>query len=251
MIEYSGGWAFGQENIDPARASPSPQPSPYPSPNGMSPTPPPFVPGYTMLNRPFRNVGELGYGLRTSAVPTPTPATPKTLDFYTSASLDGPVLDLFTYNTAGTRSGRPSLNTRQVPVISAILRNALATEGSTAGITAAQATPAATSIVNASAVNPALGRQDVPRLSSVPTNSPFSTNEENRESLSRALAEVGQTRTWGLLIDVIAQSGHYSPNAATLKDFVVEGEKRYWLHIALDRFTGEVVDQQLEAVTEQ
>ena len=31
---------------------------------------------------------------------------------------------------------------------------------------------------------------------------------------------------------------------------VVEGEKRYWLHIAIDRFTGEVIDQQLEAVYE-
>ena len=31
---------------------------------------------------------------------------------------------------------------------------------------------------------------------------------------------------------------------------IVEGEKRYWLHIAIDRFTGEVIDQQLEAVYE-
>ena len=29
-----------------------------------------------------------------------------------------------------------------------------------------------------------------------------------RESIVRALGEVGQTRTWNLLIDVIAQSGH-------------------------------------------
>jgi hypothetical protein len=26
--------------------------------------------------------------------------------------------------------------------------------------------------------------------------------------------------------------------------------KRYWLHVAIDRFTGEVIDQQLEAVDE-
>jgi len=46
------------------------------------------------------------------------------------------------------------------------------------------------------------------------------------------LAENVQTRTWGLLIDLIAQTGHYSPNAQGLPDFIVEGEKHYWLHIA-------------------
>jgi hypothetical protein len=52
------------------------------------------------------------------------------------------------------------------------------------------------------------------------------------------------------MIDVIAQSGRYPPTAAGLGDFIVEGEKRYWLHVAIDRFTGEIIDQQLEAVYE-
>ena len=52
------------------------------------------------------------------------------------------------------------------------------------------------------------------------------------------------------MIDLIAQSGRYPPNAASLEQFVVEGEKRYWLHVAIDRFTGEVIDRQLEAVYE-
>ena len=59
-----------------------------------------------------------------------------------------------------------------------------------------------------------------------------------------------QTRTWGLLIDLVAQTGHYTPNATGLADFVVEGEKRYWLHIAIDRFDGTIVGQQLEEVIE-
>ena len=60
---------------------------------------------------------------------------------------------------------------------------------------------------------------------------------EQKESVARALAEMGQTRTWNLLIDVIAQSGKYKPNAPDLtgSNFVVEGEKRYWLHISLGR----------------
>jgi hypothetical protein len=65
--------------------------------------------------------------------------------------------------------------------------------------------------------------------------SAIGSSTEEKESITRALAEVGQTRTWNLLIDVIAQTGHYSPNAQGLTDFIPEGEKRYWLHIALGR----------------
>src|SRR5438270_3374976 len=257
MIEFAGGWAMGLENTDPARPTGSPAPSPFPTPGGMSPTPPPLVPGYTMLNRPFRNVGELGYTLRVSAAPTATPATPKTLDFVTAASPDAPLLDLFTYNTASPRSGIVSLNTRNSSVLAALLKGIFPTEASSSGLSNAQATSAAASIVAATAALPGIGRQDVARLASAPTTAPFTTDEENRESVTRALAEVGQTRVWGLLIDVIAQAGRYPPNAASgpnsgnaLANFVVEGEKRYWLHIAIDRFTGEVIDQQLEAVYE-
>ena len=61
---------------------------------------------------------------------------------------------------------------------------------------------------------------------------------EEKESIARALAEMGQTRTWNLLIDVIAQTGKYAPDATDVTQankFVVEGEKRYWLHLALGR----------------
>ena len=73
------------------------------------------------------------------------------------------------------------------------------------------------------------------------------------ESLVRSLAESSNTRTWNLLIDVIGQSGHFINNSAPVtsggKDnFVVDGERRYWLHIAIDRYTGKIVDEQLELV---
>jgi len=41
-----------------------------------------------------------------------------------------------------------------------------------------------------------------------------------------------------------------SAKSKGLSDFVVEGERRYWLHIAIDRFDGTIVGQQLEEVTE-
>jgi len=72
-----------------------------------------------------------------------------------------------------------------------------------------------------------------------------------RESIARALGEVAQTRTWNLLIDVIAQSGRYPPNATSFENgFVVVGEQRYWVHVAIDRFTGRVIDKQVEVVNE-
>jgi hypothetical protein len=52
------------------------------------------------------------------------------------------------------------------------------------------------------------------------------------------------------MIDLIAQAGRYPPNATSLDQFMVEGEKRYWLHIAIDRFTGKIIDQKLERVAQ-
>lgn len=260
MIEFSGGWAHGLENVDPARssASPSPAPSPYPPPTGMSPTPPPAILTYAMLNRPFRNVGEFGYAFRAASGPTPTPSpNPKTLDFFSPTSPDAPILDLFTYNSAPVRSGIVNLNTQDVAVLTAILTGAFQTEQnigpapSPSPVASPAAKTAATSVANMTATQPALSRADITRLSSVITNSPFTASEETRETIARAVAEVTQTRTWGLLIDLITQTGRYPPWAANLNQpFVVEGEKRYWLHIAIDRFTGQVIDQQLEAVSD-
>ena len=260
MIEYAGGWAFGLENTDPARpnVSPSPIPSPFPPPTGMWPTPPPAIPAYAMLNRPFRNVGEFGYAFRTASGPTPSPSpNPRTLDFYAAASPDAPILDLFSYNSASIRSGVVNLNTQGIAVITAILTGAFQTEQnigplpSPSPVASPAAKTAATSIVNATTTQPALSRAEIARLGSIVTNAPFTGSEEARETIARALAEVTQTRTWGLLIDLITQAGRYPPGTTDVRrQFVVEGEKRYWLHIAIDRFSGEIIDQQLEAVYE-
>jgi hypothetical protein len=120
-------------------------------------------------------------------------------------------------------------------------------------VTLSPATNAANTIVNSTATTggAALSRTDIARLANLVTSTPFgSGSEEVKETIARALAEVVQTRTWNLLVDVIAQTGRYAPNATTLSDFVVQGEKHYWLHIAIDRFDGSVIDQQLEAVYE-
>jgi hypothetical protein len=71
-----------------------------------------------------------------------------------------------------------------------------------------------------------------------------------REAVARALGETVETRTWNVLIDVVAQSGKYAPGETNLTKFNVVGEQRYWVHVAIDRFTGQVIDKKIEVVNE-
>jgi hypothetical protein len=55
------------------------------------------------------------------------------------------------------------------------------------------------------------------------------------------------------LIDVIAQTGRYTPDATSIgqgNKFVVQGEQHYWVHVAIDRFTNQVIDKQIEVVND-
>jgi len=80
----------------------------------------------------------------------------------------------------------------------------------------------------------------------------YNVNNVNRyrEATIRALSSCGQTRVWNLMIDVIAQTGRFPSTATGLGNFMVEGEQRYWVHLAIDRYTGQVLDQQVEEVKE-
>jgi hypothetical protein len=76
------------------------------------------------------------------------------------------------------------------------------------------------------------------------------TVKARREVVPRAISSVSQTRVWNVLIDVVAQSGRYAPGETDPKKFIVEGEQHYWVHVAIDRFTGQVIDKQIEVVQE-
>jgi hypothetical protein len=239
--------AWGAEAANPVIPMGSPVPSPSPTP----------IAGYTpVLNRPFQNVGELGYAYN--------PITGNTLDFRTAGSSDAALLDFLTFNTTDNtatynvpyplRAGLVNINTRNSAVIAAILTGASLNETSPAtGVSASGARTAAGLIAAAtdpSSGQPATSRRDIARLAAAVTNSPFTTNEETRETVARALTDTTQTRTWGLLIDVVAQSGRYAPGETDLRKFIVEGEQHYWVHVAIDRFTGQVLDKQIEVVNE-
>lgn len=69
--------------------------------------------------------------------------------------------------------------------------------------------------------------------------------DSRRTSLMRSLVDAVGVRTWNLMIDITAQSGKIKPGG-DFEDFAVDGQARYWAFVAIDRFTGKVVDQRIE-----
>ena len=196
------------------------------------------------LNRPFQSLAELGRVFRDQPW--------KTLDvFMTTAPPDAGLLDIFTLHESANEGGKTSLNTRQKPVLTAILSQ-VTKRLNGAGIINSTTDPSdLTNIVNAVvALQPMVRKTELlTGLAGTATVTGLG-NKEAQESVVRAFSDACQTRTWNLLIDVIAQSGRYPPTASTLAGFLVEGEQHYWVHVAIDRFTGQVVDKQIEVVNE-
>jgi hypothetical protein len=233
-----------------------------------------------VLNRPFQTVAELGHVSRSE--------TWKNLSLSTPESGDAALLDLFCIdepdNPEGMVAGKFSLNTRQIPVLQAVLAGALVDDtSSTAAYSQEEARQLAAALVArtsssevASGLGPLanvadlVGRWNGANLTGSDPDpdtwfggfsadigtvadlrgTPKALIPRQREAAIRALAANGGVRTWNLLIDVVAQSGKFATDDGPLDKFLVEGEKRYWLHVAIDRLTGKVLDQQLEMVTE-
>jgi hypothetical protein len=231
-----------------------------------------------MLNRPFRNVAELGYVFRD--LPW------KTLDFFTETSADAGLLDIFTINDGppgvviGGLGAPPRVeptvvagqlnpnslyldpnNNTLAPVAQPVFAGAL-WDDSASTVTATgpgdqTAQTMTKRLVNATSATPMQNKSELITRSGLPTTIlPTAANDPQavkaqREVVARATSSVSQTRVWNMLIDVVAQSGHFKPNANNIQsDFIVEGEQHYWVHVAIDRFTGQVIDKQIEVVNE-
>lgn len=247
-----------------------------------TPTPTPPTPNVSigdnwrpvMMNRPFRSVGEMAYVFRDQPF--------RTLSFSSANSPDAGLLDLFTTNdytipsptptptatpittaTPVMRAGVISLNSRQAPALASLLAGTIRREDTPRSgdappgpspfpMDAATANSVSTSLTSWTINNPLINRADLATLiaNTNPVGFDATVPKTQRESMARAFGETVQTRTWNLLIDIIAQTGHYKPNATSFADFVVEGEQRYWAHVAIDRFTGQVIDTKVEAVKE-
>ena len=218
--------AWGMEN-----------PAPSPQPVG-APTPPPNA---VVLDHTIRSAGEMGYAFKADKT--------QTVDFVNSGSLDREILELFTVSPTRVRAGVLNLNTRNSEAMKAILRKSLEQEGGNQ-ISDSEADGAATAIVLETTGTTRIQLQSRASITKLAQDSGVSGSEEKKELVARSLSEVTQTRTWNVLIDVIAQSGRYPERATSHTDFVVTGEQRYWLSMAIDRDSGEIIDRQLEAVIE-
>jgi hypothetical protein len=193
----------------------------------------------------INNVGELGYVFRDSPW--------RSIDFVSgSGSADRYLLDVFSaYATppSGVRAGVVNLNTRQAPVIASLL-SGIPTAGS-GTISPSLAISLATNMVAVTSSAPLTNRSQLVNL--VASNviaSPSESTKQGREAAIRALAEPGQTRTWNVLIDVIAQNGKFPGSSRNAGDFSVSGEKRIWVSVAIDRVTGQIIDRMTEDVNE-
>ena len=206
-----------------------------------------------LLHRPYRSVAELGYVFRDNAW--------KSLSFFDATSGDAALLDLFSVaDQPAITAGRVNLNTQLMTVHQALFSNACREPDGSSKIpnaTASSLSAAYNSYAYSSGAAASTLPADPAQLTRFMSDNSaqiaaagLGNIKYQREAIVRALAETTQTRTWNLLIDVVAQTGRYpatltAPNAAK---FIVEGEKRYWLSIAIDRFTGKIIDQQLEPV---
>jgi hypothetical protein len=261
-----------------------------------------------ILNRPFRSVSDMSYCF--SGTPW------KNIDFFNPSSGDSALLDTFCINPippSGMVAGKVDLNTRQIPVLQAIvagtyideLNNAMTTPPSYAltTLTGTEAYNVAYTLENITSDTTHSWRGPLKNISGLvgryvatpsgtttdtdlytykpPTpvtgqstsvsyaglsaalSGTFNGSNQNvyantsvtpyiqrfREAGLRSLTDAGQVRVWNLLIDVIAQTGRYPKTATSLDQFVVTGQSHLWVHVAIDRYTGQVIDKQVETVT--
>jgi Tfp pilus assembly protein PilX len=223
-----------------------------------------------ILNRPFRSVAELGYAFRDQPW--------KTLNFFSKESADAALLDVFCLEDTDARpapasgtpdtrnnliAGQVNLNTRNKQVLAALFSGTISKYPQGVALNdsgSSEATDIADQLTkftnDPTTPNPILTPSELVTefMESIKSKltAPYSPVKQEREAIIRALASTGQARTWNLLVDVIAQSGRFPNSASTtdLSKFQVEGERRYWLHVAIDRLTGEVIAKELEPVVE-
>lgn len=233
-----------------------------------------------ILHRPFRSVAELGYVF--------SDAPWKNIDFFTPESGFSALLDVFCIQPDDREdafaAGKVDLNTRQQPVLQALLAGAYRDELGTSGPLTAAETEALAAALIAHTTSTADGKGPLANLAELvgrygatfnngvtPTGgsnrydgfskdlashyegtatSPNKLVQRFREASIRAFTSAGQAGTWNFMIDVIAQNGRYPLSASGFDAFLVEGERRYWVHVAIDRQSNQIIDQQIEVVNE-
>lgn len=197
-----------------------------------------------ILNRPFRSVGEMGYAYRGKEW--------RTIDFGSSASSDAALLDLFSIHEEPMLAGVYNPNSRNAKTLEALLAGALLNDldpSATQTVPSGDAAAVAAALTSLTAAQPLLNRSELATRLTGPNGLTASRKTES-EAVTRALAEAAEIRVWNLFVDLVVQTGRFPAGAKQLDHFQVEGERRVWLHLAIDRWTGRVVDKQTEIIYE-
>lgn len=204
-----------------------------------------------ILNRPFRSLAELGYVFRD--LPW------KTLDFFSPVSAGSPLsadlklLDVFCIEDGPEARGRINPNTAPAPILEALMQGSANNSASFAlgGGQVTNASSLAVALTNSiSGTNSVRRTSDLVRQLMQDTTYTAIPSKISREAYARGLIGATDSRTWNLLIDVVAQSGRFPRATTRLSDFRPTGECRYWVQVAIDRVTGRIVDMVLEPVYE-
>jgi hypothetical protein len=242
------------------------------SDTGLLSTNDPLAGRPVILNRPFRSVAEIAYSFR---------GTPwRDIDFLDKTSPDAGLLEVFCLYedpdeeklTAAELAGRPAqvgagrvnLNAAGPEVIATLLTGTARDTGNY--ISQSEATSLAKTLVafiRSTEANkgPLFSKSElVSRPSSSGTTSliatlsnSFSKPEDRsindrREAVIRALSDGTTVRSWNFTLDLVAQSGELPAAAKDLTKFQSFAERRYWVHFAVDRITGKLLDVQWETV---
>ena len=223
-----------------------------------------------MLNRAFRSVAELGYVFRD--VPW------HQLDLSHPASVDGALLDVFclhsdpvTHDAPRITCGRINPNIAPPEVLAALI------EGTSKSVIADSTISHDDALKLGTALNmwvsdtsdptkgPLRSRSELVGTTTKTGNTFASTGfmgqisslmaadqsiGENREAVIRALTDSTDLRTWNLMIDLVAQSGELGRKATGLQQFIIRGQVHRWIFLSIDRFTGEILHQSSEYVSE-
>lgn len=204
-----------------------------------------------VLDRPFLNVGEMAFAMRGDPW--------RSVDFFSSGSADSALLDLFCVSSApAIQAGKVNPNSASGEVLQALLAGAETDPG--VSMNSLSGVPAlAEQIRTCVGTNALETPADLARITETLTVSgtardqpvlPGLDHKCQWEVLVRALAGISNTRTWNLMVDVVAQSGSFPPNSSAASAFVVKGELRVWTHLAIDRPTGEILSEHSEICPE-
>jgi hypothetical protein len=237
------------------------------------------------LNRPFRSVGELGYVFRGTPwrdIDFLHENSPDAglLDLFcigeeTDASGNSVTPSTATIAAGGGApvvAGRVNLNRAGVDVVTALLMGSSREDGA-AAMTYTEANNLAKVFVKAvDGTAPQNGFQPmvslselvsqpkagttgsttgiINKLSGIFSNSEDRSIKDRRQVVTRALTSGTTVRSWNFMLDLVVQSGRLPSSASDLNQFVSTGERRYWVHFAVDRITGTLLDVQWERVAQ-